>query len=224
MREAVHQISRDPSDDTRNYLRQSDAARALAELQAAHHRFEFSAGALDTTNNFRLDSAMRIARGLRRRVTDRIRTIDEALHKEAVTRAREEQKQAMGVLDAILKKSRDTSDATVGELITLQDELQAASSSSEQFVAAVAAAELANHRLQLTQKDLSHAEHQLRELAQKRASARRASELTLASAGVIERNVNLGDRMRVAGVGAAVTFLAVLLGQIVLSRALWPSP
>lgn len=223
MREAVNQISRDPSDDARHHLRQSDAARALAEVQSAHHRFEFSAGALDTTNNFRLDSTLRIARGLRRRVSDRIRTIDDALQKEAVARAREEQAQAMAVLDAIVRKSRDAGDATIDQLLKLQDELQTASTSSEQFVAAVAAAELANHRLQLSRKDLDQAQVRLRELAQRRADQHRASELTIASAGVVERNVNLGHRLRVGGIGAAVTFLAVLLGQIVLARALWPS-
>ncbi len=222
IRENVNQLSRDPADDAQHHLRQSDAARAFAELQSAHHRFEFAAGALDTPANFRLDSALRIARGLRRRVSDRIRETDERLQKLATARAQEEQNAHLSDLDEILRKSRDASDATVEELIALQDGLQTASASSEQFVAAVAAAELANNRLQLTRTDLDQAESRLRELAEKRAAAQRASELQFVSAGIFQKNINLEPRLRTAAIGASVTFLAVLLGQILLARSLWP--
>jgi hypothetical protein len=90
-------------------------------------------------------------------------------------------------------------------------------------VAAVANAELANNRLQLTRNDLSQVENQLRDLAEKRASAQRGAELKIVNAGVLQKNVNLPDRLRVAGVGASVTLLAVLLGQIVFARFLWPA-
>ncbi len=223
VRESVNQLSRDPADDAKHHLRQSDAARASAELQTAHHRFEFAAGAIDTPNNFRLDSALRIARGLRRRVADRIRAINEGLQKLAIARATDERNRTMSALDDILRKSREASDATTEELIALQDGLQTASASSEQFVAAVANAELANNRLQLTRTDLNQAENQLRELAEKRATAQRGAELKIVSAGVLQKNVNLHDRLRVAGVGASVTCLAVLLGQIVFARFLWPA-
>jgi hypothetical protein len=223
VRESVNQLSRDPADDAQHHLRQSDATRAFAELQAAHHRFEFAAGAIDTPNNFRLDSALRIARGLRRRVADRIRVIDERLQKRAIARATEERNRTISALDDILHKSREASDSTVEELIALQDGLQTASASSEQFVAAVANAELANNRLQLSRTDLDLAESRLRDLAQKRATAQRGAELQMTRAGVLQKNVNLHDRLRVAGVGSSVTFLAVLLGQIALARFLWPA-
>ena len=222
IRENVNKLSRDPADDAQHHLRQSDAARAFAELQSAHHRFEFAAGALDTPTNFRLDSALRIARGLRRRVNDRTREIDDRLQKEAAARAQAEQTASLAALDEILRNSRDATDATVEELIALQDGLQTASASSEQFVAAVAAAELANNRLHLTRADLDQAETQLRELTEKRAAAQRASELQFVSAGILQKNINLEPRLRTATVGASVTFLAVLLGQILLARSLWP--
>ncbi len=220
MRESVNQLSRDPSDDAKHHLRQSDAARAFAELQSAHHRFEFAAGALDTPGNFRLDSALRIARGLRRRVADRIHAIDERLHKEALARATQERNQSLTALDEILRKSRDASESTVDELVAIQDRLESASTSSDQFVAAVTNAELANHRLQLTRGDLDQVESQLRGLGEQRAKARRDAELQFVWAGVLQKNVNLTDRLSVAGVGASVTILAVLLGQIVLAKSL----
>lgn len=223
IRESVNQISRDPANDAQHHLRQSDAARAFAELQSAHHRFEFGAGALDTPVNFRLDSALRIARGLRRRVADRTREIDERLQKSATARAQAEQNATLLALDEILRKSREASDATVEELVALQDGLQSASASTEQFVAAVAAAELANNRLQLTRTDLDQAESRLRELAAARAAAWRASELKIVSAGILQKNINLEPRLRTAAVGASVTLLAVLLGQILLARSLWPT-
>lgn len=222
IREKVNELSRDPADDAPHHLRQSDAARAFAELQTAHHRFEFTAGSLDTPSNFRLDSALRIARGLHRRVAERIRTTEERLQKEAIAKAAEERNRSLASLDEILRKSRDASDTTVDELVAIQDRLERASQSSEQFVAAVANAELANRKLQFTRSDLDQAQAQLRGLAQQRAQARQDAEFQLVSAGVLEKYVNLGDRLRVAGVGGSVTFLAVLLGQILLARSLWP--
>lgn len=223
IREKVNELSRDTSDDPQHHLRQSDAARAFAQLQAAHHRFEFAAGAIDTPTNFRLDSALRIARGLHRRVADRTRVIDERLQKEAVAKATEQRSRTLASLDEILRKSRDSSDSTMDELIALQDRLERASASSEQFVSAVAGAELAARRLQLTRNDLDQAQAQLRDLAEDRAQARRDANFQLVSAGVLETYVNMNERLRVAGVGTSVTFLAVLLGQILLARSLWPS-
>lgn len=222
IREKVNQLTRDPVDDAQHHMRQSDAARAFAELQSAHHRFEFTAGALDAPSNFRLDSALRISRGLRRRVLERTREIDERLQKAALDRARGEQERTMAALSDILEKSRDVSDQTVDELIALQDRLTKASASSETFVAAVAAAELANNRLQMTRTDLDQARLKLQELSNQRSAARRAAELTMIHAGIVQKNVNLKDRLRIAGVGLTVTLLAVLLGQILLARFLWP--
>jgi len=59
-------------DNARHHVLQSNLTRAFQATQTAHHRFEFAAGGIDTPDNFRLDAALRSARGLRRRILEQI--------------------------------------------------------------------------------------------------------------------------------------------------------
>ncbi len=214
MRSRVNEAARQPRDNARLHVVQSELMRGFQEVQSAHHRFEFAAGSLETPDNFRLDSALRIARGLRRRITDRTKAIEDRLKTEATERAKKQRLETMAAIEAVLEKTRASSDETIDRLLAVQEGLNQTANLSEAFVTAVLRAELANSRLQLTREDLARMEAQLRELAARRASAGDEPPISLAACGVVQSAVNLPERLRVAGVGAGVAFVAVLLGQL----------
>jgi len=218
MRSQVNAIAKNPADNARHHVLQSELTRGFQQLQAEHHRFEFAAGSIETPENFRLDSALRIARGLRRRTTEQMQNIEERLQAKAAQRARRQQAEAMASIDEVLQRSRAASDQTVGELVALQDGLNETATLSEAFVAAVLRAELANSRFQMTRKDLDQTEEHLNNLASRRASAAKSADITLVSCGVVGAAANLSERLRISGTGASVTFLVVLVGQLLLRR------
>ena len=218
LRAEVNALARKPTDHVLHHVLQSELTRGFQELQSAHHRFEFAAGSLETPENFRLDSAIRIARGLRRRTTDQMRTLEERLQSHAADRARNERMRAVASIEDVLRATRAASDKTVDELVALQDGLNQTASLSEAFVASVLRAELANSRLQITQEDLERTQGQLLEFAARRAATNTSADLTLVSCGVVQASVNLPERLHFGAVGAGVTFLAVLLGQLLLRQ------
>ncbi|MDO8629415.1 MAG: hypothetical protein Q7R41_02885 [Phycisphaerales bacterium] len=220
MRSQVNAIAKNPADNARRHVLQSELTRGFQELQSAHHRFEFAAGSIETPENFRIDSALRISRGLRRRTSEQMNAVEERLQAEAAERARKQHAQAIESIDEVLQKTRAASDQTIDELVALQDGLNQTANLSEAFVAAVLRAELANNRFQMTREDLERTEGQLRDLAARRAAADNHSDIALVSCSVVNAAVNLPEQLRLGGVGVGVTFLAVLLGQLLLRRRL----
>ncbi len=218
LRSVVNALARMPTDHAVHHVLQSELTRGFQQMQSAHHRFEFAAGSIATPENFRLDSAIRIARGLRRRTTDHMKAIEERLQAQAADRARHERERAVTSIEDVLRATRSASDRTVDELVALQEGLNHTANLSEAFVASVLRAELANNRLQMTWEDLERTQGQLHELATRRAATDKSADITLVSCGVAQTAVNLPERLRVGGVGAGVTFLAVLFGQLLLRQ------
>jgi hypothetical protein len=218
MRSHVRAIAEGTSDNARHYVSRSNLVRAFQTMQAAHHRFEFAAGTIETPDNFRLDAALKSTRGLRRRSKDRIRAIDEALQARAAERTRKRRIEELTEAERLVEQVRTATDRTVDELIALQEELNLGAEQSEAFLRAVLKAEIATARLKLTQEDLALATERLGELAAERVSTAQAAEIKFVSAGVVGGPVNLGQRLGTGALAAVLTFAVVLLAQWWITR------
>lgn len=218
MRAQVHGLADDPTDTARHHVFQSNLVRAFQTMQSAHHRFEFAAGTIETPDNFRLDAALRAARGLRRRSQEMIQAIEEKLQERAAQAARKRRMQDLTEAKRIVEEVRSATDLTVDELLALQEELNISAERSEAFLRVVLKAEVATARLELTRADLHKAEDLLQRLAAQRAAVDDRTDVELISCGVVNRPVNLARRLRVGALGAALVFLTVLLAQWWITR------
>lgn len=206
------------SDTARHYVLHSNLTRAFQAAQAAHHRFEFAAGAIDTPDNFRLDAALRSARGLRRRALEGIQRIEQRLQEEAIESARRQHAAALVAAQQAVEQTRATSEETIEQLFAVQDGLIHAVGLTEEFFRAVLRAELTANRLQTAQDDLSRASKQLRELSSERESTSADVGIKLVSCGVIDSDIVLAQRLRLGGIGFGLTLVTVLLGQWWITR------
>lgn len=198
----------------------SSLTRCGHAAQQAHHQFEFATAGLDSRDNFRLDSALNRARGLRRRTQDRIRSIEQRLEKEAVEQARKDHAAALASARERLAEVRQNADRAVDELVALQEGLNVNAGLSEQFLRAMLQVEVARTAAAGTRENLERSEARLRQLAAEREATPAAEQVEVLSVGVVGPPVNLGERLRIGAVGAALT-LASAFGLHFLVRQRW---
>lgn len=201
------------SDNARHHVLQSNLTRAFQAAQTAHHRFEIAAGGIDTPDNFRLDAALRSARGLRRRALEQIQIIEQRLQAEAIEKAKRQQAQALIEAEQVIERTRTTSEQTIEQLFTVQDGLIHAVGLTEDFLHAVLQAEIAAVRLQTALEDFSRAALWLRELSTQRETARADVGIKLITCGAIGSDLVTARRLRLGGIGFGVTLVTVLFGQ-----------
>lgn len=213
LRSHVNTLGEQPSDNARHHVLQSNLTRAFQAAQSAHHRFEFAAGAIDTPDNFRLDAALRSARGLRRRTVEEMQRLEQRLQADAIEKAKQQRAQALAEAEHAVERTRATSEQTIEQLFAVQDGLIQAVGLSEGFLHAVLQAELAANRLQTAQADLARTEERLRELAASRQAAAADIGIELVSCGVVQSNLKLAQRFRLGGIGFVVTLVTVLVAR-----------
>ena len=217
VRSHIGVLGEQASDNARHHVLQSNLTRAIQGAQTAYHRFEFAAGGIDTPDNFRLDAALRSARGLRRRALEQIQHIEQRLQTEAIDRARKQRALALAEAEQAVEQTRATSEQTIEQLFSVQDGLIQAVGLTEGFLHAVLQAELAANRLQTAQENLARAEQRLGELtAEREASA--DINVELLSCSVIGKELHLGQRYRLGLIGFVVTLAAVLFSQWRMAR------
>lgn len=207
------------SDNARHHVLQSNLTRAFQAAQTAYHRFEFAAGGIDTPDNFRLDAALRSARGLRRRTLEQIQHIEQRLQSEAIDRAKKQHAAALVEAEHAVEQTRATSEQTIEQLFSVQDGLIHAVGLTEGFLRAVLQAELAANRIQTAQEDLDRTDRHLAELIANREAANANLGVELVSCGVIGTELNLGQRYHLGIIGFVVTLAAVLAGQWWITRS-----
>ncbi len=207
------------SDNARNHVLYSEVTRIFQTLQNAHHRFEFSAGGIEANSNFRLDAALRSARGLRRRSVARIRAIDERLEKHAHEQAIERQRQALANARNNVKQVRNQANSKVNEIISLQEELNVKNRLSEEFLTAVLRAEYASSLADLTQQDLALTEEKLDHLRSIRLASVDNVQLELASITASSRPINMNDPIKLALFAAIATFVTIFGAQWYLGKS-----
>jgi hypothetical protein len=218
VRSHLNVLGEQASDNARHHVLQSNLTRAFQAAQTAHHRFEFAAGGIDTPDNFRLDAALRSARGLRRRILEQIQHIEQRLQTEAIDRAKTQRVKALAEAEHAVEQTRATSEQTIEQLFSVQDGLIHAVGLTEGFLHAALQAELAANRLQNAQDDLALTDRRLAELVANREAASADIGVELVSCGVIGTELNLEQRLRLGGIGFVVTLVAVLAGQWWIAR------
>ena len=217
LRETTEALAQGPGDDARFHVLHSDLVRRFQVVQRAHHRFEFAAGQLEVSGNFRLDTALRSARGLHRRVRARLRQIDDELETAAVARARQERLDELAQTRTELLRRREAVDHSIDAIIGLQTELNLQTDLTEEFLHDLIDVELANTRVDLMQRDLDQTQQHLRRLADQRREASEA-RVEVVSCAVIDGPLHLGTRLGWAG-GAA---MLALLGALGVQAWWWP--
>ncbi|MFQ5495339.1 MAG: hypothetical protein ACE5EX_08140, partial [Phycisphaerae bacterium] len=208
-----------PTDATRFHVYQSRLARLLRITQTLHHRFEFTASGIESAWNYRVDAALTAARGLRRRTQARLREIDARLEARAVRRARRQLADNRAEAEQLVARAREALDGKVDQLLTLQARLNKNAALTEGFWTANAEALRQAARWDVLRENEGDTASRLRELAELRAA--RVGDLTvdLLACGVVEPPVNRNRRIRIAGLGAGLTLLTVLLGQWWITRS-----
>ena len=218
IRDAIRDLGELQVDDARYHVFQSALLRAFHTLLAAHRRFEFAAGAMDAKNNFRLDTALTGALGLRKRARAQIRRIEDGL--ETAARARARSRRIHDIVESrhAVDHLRTTLDDTVEQMLDLQEELNIGADDSARFLLAGARAKLAEDRLERLRGDLVELDARLTELQAIRSVAAEAPNVELVSCEALDRPINFAARVQVAALAAALTLLAVFLGQCWVAR------
>ncbi len=218
MRSQLRRLDEDPSDSARHHVLQSNLMRAFQAMQGAHHRFEFAATALETPDNFRMDAALKTAKGLRRRSQAHVRDTERRLQAEAAKRASRERAERLAGAQRTAQFLRDLTDLAVSELLAVQDHLNLSSEQKEAFLRSLLEVELATARERLLEDDLTRIEERIEQLATERTSAAQSADIEIVSCGVTGPPVNVIGQVRLAGVVAAITLAAALLGQWWITR------
>lgn len=187
----------------------SRITRAYRATHEAHRRFAIAAGQIEPVQNFRLDAALRSARGLRRRSQHRIRLLDEQLQSRAARRVREQRVQRTEALSNRVDELRGTLAQTMEELISLAIDLNKSTELTEEFLRAELAADLAKQRATGVENTLSQNDAQLAELEAERRTTAQNVKVQLVSCRSDNRPVNLEERLRLGGFAAAMTFFIV---------------
>ncbi|MBI1827691.1 MAG: hypothetical protein HY287_09165 [Planctomycetes bacterium] len=218
MRTQIGAIEQSPTDDARHHVLISEITHGFQAMQSSFHRFEFAAGAIDSRNNFRLDAALRSARGLHRRTQEAISQIDKALAKQAGERAKKEHELATVRAEEHLARLRAASEQSVDLLLTAQDGINTADNVNENLARAALRAELAAAHARSAQEDLDRARSQLQALTTQRMSSDISEGITLASCAVDSRPSNLLDRAWTSALAAMCVFITLLVVQLWTTR------
>jgi hypothetical protein len=218
MREQIDAVNESEVAAPRNYMFVSELTRGFGHAQTAHHRFEFAATKIDSANNFRLDAALRGARGLRSRTRDRLAAIEKALQAEALKTAKETY--AIDLRDAQIAvlASRRRLDEIVGQLLQADGSVLATIAPSEQFLGAVIRRELAEKAAADERGQIAQLQEIVDDLSTKRKAVAAGSVVELASIETSPAPHDLRRRVELSGAAASIALVSILLGQWWLAR------
>lgn len=188
----------------------SDIRRGFHRLESAHRQLEFTASDIRRRNNFRLDSVMKSARGLLRRIGDEKDTIATDLEKRAREQWTEHSQSEKSALVTHIGELRERINGSLDEMIGLQELLAKTLPKIEEHLREGFKAETAKSRIAEINSQLIAREKTLDEL-QKRSDARRQlfrSELIKTEVDDVPANIR--ERM-LFGLGAAIATFATCL-------------
>lgn len=218
MRTLVTVIGENQSDNARYYVLQSELVRTFQTLQTAHYRFEFVASRVETPGNFRLDAALKSARGLYRRSQHQIGLIDQRLQAAARKRARDRHVARVDAAGRLVDDIRATADQSIGQIISLQSDLNLSTEETETFQSALIEMKLADERLRALQTHVGEMNRKLQKLEDLNIFSADASLIRLLHCEATRHPKTLLKQLRVGGIGAVLTLATVWLGQWWINR------
>jgi hypothetical protein len=216
MRDQVRRLGAESDAQARHHVLTARLTRGFHSLQTAHHQFEFSASEVRPSDNFRLASAVRAVRGLRRRTQLRREEITQ--HLEQVVRYQREQTRESDIrnLGERTGQLSAAADASLEVMLESLDEFDTATAQAEDYAAAKAAWEAWAERVSELEADISNMQAALEKRAAQRRSPVRPEAVRLISCKMGVLPSNLPQRLAY-GWAAFATALVILLGLQKLS-------
>lgn len=211
LRQQLGDAENTDSASARHHVLESTLTRGFQTVQTAHHRFEFAASMIETPENFRLDAALRSARGLHRRSREQTQFIEKRLELEAATRAKADRQRALAEAAETIEQLRVDSLRTVTELFNVQDGLLAAGIETQDFLLAALRVEVVAQTVQAMQRDLSELESRRQELESARLEQANQLAVKQTPIELVGTDYQWGMRVRVGVAAGVLSFLAVLV-------------
>lgn len=207
---AVRALNNETDDAARHYKMRSEFVGAVKHLESAQASFFRLAEQLNEEENFRLDSALHAARGLRRRVYRRWLAIDSQLESEALTEAIAYRRQLIAAGEAGLALALENLDRSIANVLVTGDRLGKSLEQADANVRALVVREQLEEWLAMTDGLLAGWEQRLEQLGDQRRQAAPQAAIELAGLRVGDRSIHpvrrLGSGL-LAGLAAAVLVL-----------------
>lgn len=213
MRDDVRELGNQTHDAARRHRIRSQVLRAFHRLESEHRQLEFVASDVLPRNNFRLDAAIRSARGLHYRVRQAVAAIDQRLEADAIARDRQ-QRQARR--ESLLKeRERITGqvDDQMDTILSLQTELLDTIPQARDSLERAHRIDSLRRRLELLRKTFADDQELLAALRKQREAAQGIEPIRLMNYTIDQTPSNLPERLLWGGVAALITLLAMLSFQ-----------
>ncbi|MCO6437167.1 MAG: hypothetical protein J5J06_08775 [Phycisphaerae bacterium] len=218
VRSSMREATESGPDVTAFHISQSDVARAFQVLQQEHHRLEFALVGFEPRDNFRIDSAVRSAKGLLRRCQDRIERLDDVLSKKALERARSEHTARLASAEHRVETLRGEVDAAVAELLDIQSDINVNIGAAQSYLRSSLRAQLLEEQAGTAREDLARLGSTLTQLEKERLASATGADVELLHCGVLDGPVDLPRRLQLGGIAGIAALFATLAGQWLLRR------
>ncbi len=189
----------------------SSLVRAFHALQTAHHRFEFTAADVKPSNNFRLDAALKSAKGLRHRSRKRLAQIEGCLARRALENLRTQRTGRVAALKREIDELREALDASMEAAWAVQERVSEHTPALHNYRQSQTVAGVYEERAKSIRADLGQIETRLNDLAARRMDVINPDHLEVASCRVDRWPVNLPAKL-LQGSLAAGAALVLLIG------------
>jgi hypothetical protein len=218
MNEQIDALSADPDAAARHHTLIAAATRQVHRLRTAHHMFEFCASDVRSINNFRLDAALKSARGLHRRCTDRMRMIDDRLQREAYQFALQQRERRIAECRQRIEEIRREVHGQIAALLESQDQLTASLPLADSFLYGRFTAGEQKRQLERLEADAQATRQQLAQASARRISLLDPDGITVADQSASPRPVNFARRLAAGWLVTATVLLAILFGLRLAGR------
>ena len=213
IRDQTRSLNQLSDQEARHHVLTADLTRAFHALQDAHHRFEFTASAIETTNNFRLAAAAKSADGLRHRAQLLQQQIDVRLQQQARVEAAQRRETEITSLEQQIAELRQAGDQAVEAVFAAHDRLASLAPLVEEHVWAAAMAAARAERISELADQITETEVQLADVVSRRKTPLKPTAVQVTECGVDDRPLNLNRRFAYAWTAALTTCLALLVVQ-----------
>ncbi|MFQ5413017.1 MAG: hypothetical protein ACE5E6_01025 [Phycisphaerae bacterium] len=204
--------------DAKYHVLYSTLVRRFEAVQAAHRRFEFAASGVEPTDSFKIDTALRRGRGLRRRTRRAIAAITDRLERDAVERARRQHRERIAAMEQRVAALRVEAGEHIDRIVALQDDLNLTADLTEDFLERVLHAELASVRKDDMAQFLAATETELDGLKHARLADLDRCRLGAVSCAVVGPPLNQSRRFLFGGAVALIALVCVGVGQRWIAR------
>ena len=213
LRRTLDEPTENEGNIARFHVKRSELMRLYESLRRNHDRFEFAANAIEPMRNFRLDSALESSRGLHRRTTARISSIEVTLQEKARKRAALQHTYDIREAEEKLQRMRGTVDEAVDKLIAIQADINSVAAESESFVQHMAARDVLRSQLQRVRQETITTETRLEDARRGRSRVADARQAAVGSRRTLRVAPSRHERFIAGGRAAVFALFAATFAQ-----------